>query len=150
MRSSLVIIPLVAVVSLSGSACSDGTGVTLDRPSKCVATYSPYHPSIAAFSARTTKFDVESGAGPNGYYYQYNLWLTIAPATEANAGVVVGLGVPVYLRTGGAAVEPYSVCLMRVGDSVEVWHDSTVGYGSAEAPPGAPVYFATQVLILRP
>jgi hypothetical protein len=150
MRRNLGRLTLVAVVAVTGTACSDSTGIKFDQIAECVPPFISYQPSTPDFSARTTKVEVESGAGPNGYYYQHNLWLIIPPAMQANAGVVVGSRVPVYLREGTAAVERYSACLIRVGDSVEVSHDASMGYGSAEAPPGAPVYLATQVVVVRP
>jgi hypothetical protein len=80
---------------------------------------------------------------------QYELWLTISPAISANAGLIVGRNVPVFVRSPAGTVMPASACSIAQGDLVEVWHDLSVTYGAVEAPPSAPAYFGTQVVIRR-
>ena len=72
-----------------------------------------------------------------------------SPATNsasANAGVVIPTNAPVFVRHNGQIFSS-RVTNVKAGDLVEVWHDKTVGYGAAQAPPGAPVYAATQIVI---
>jgi len=116
-------------------------------PSPCLSG-SAFVPSVPDFSARITKLEVESGYGPNGHYSQTNLWLTIGPATAPNAGLVVANRAPVFIRRLWGQITLSTACNIRPGDSIQVWHDSSVVYGSVQGPPGAPVYSATQVLIV--
>jgi hypothetical protein len=88
----------------------------------------------------------ESGWVPAGFYMrQYDIWVAVRPDTSANAGVVVSVLVPVFVREYGALYRA-SASVLAVGDSLQIWTDSSVTYGAVEAPPGAPCYFATQVL----
>jgi hypothetical protein len=63
---------------------------------------------------------------------------------------VDGRTAPVFLRSSGGTIAAYSACLIRAGDSVDVWHDGGVAYGSVEAPPDSPAYSGTQLLVVRP
>ena len=103
-----------------------------------------------AFVAVVVRIDYEDGPTPAGFVLsQYVLWLTIAPATRPNAGVVLGRGVPIFVRSGAGTAAGATACAIKVGDRVEVLHDQSIGYGAVEAPPGAPVYSGTQLVILR-
>lgn len=101
------------------------------------------------FVARVSTIHFENGISPAGPLSQYELWLTISPATSPNAGLVVGRNVPVFIRSSGGTVMPASACALSFGDTLEVWHDESVAYGSVQAPPAAPAYFGTQVIVRR-
>ena len=98
------------------------------------------------FSARVSQIDFEGGNSPNGPYSQYDAWVIVPPGASANAGVVIPTNAPVFVRHNGQIFSS-RVTNVKAGDLVEVWHDKTVGYGAAQAPPGAPVYAATQIVI---
>jgi hypothetical protein len=101
------------------------------------------------FSGSVAKAELESGNGPAGYYAQHDIWVVIPPATNANAGVVVPTSAPVFLRHRGGLVA-VAASEIRVGDRIQVWRDPIqVGYGAVQAPPGAPVYRGTQIVIDR-
>ena len=102
----------------------------------------------ADFSATVRKSEFEGGNGPAGYYAQFDVWLAIPPSSSANAGAVVPVKAPVYIRRSGGLVNATAADI-HVGDVVEVWHDFRVGYGAVQCPPGAPCYTATQVVIDR-
>ena len=69
--------------------------------------------------------------------------------SAANAGVVLPLSAPVFLRSnGGLATTDASK--IRVGDQIQVWRDPIrVAYGAVQGPPGAPTYTGTQIVIVR-
>lgn len=101
------------------------------------------------FSATVSKAEFEGGNGPAGPYEQYDIWVVIPPATTANAGVVLGKSVPVFVMRGGG-IAAADAGQIRVGDQIQVWRDPIrVGYGAVQAPPNAPVYTGTQVVIVR-
>lgn len=100
------------------------------------------------FSGTVARVQSESGVGPGGAYSQYDVWVTVPPATSASAGVVVPRSVPVFVRAGGT-VTAARASDIRVGDAVAVWDDGTAAYGAVQGPPGAPTYTATQVVISR-
>lgn len=79
---------------------------------------------------------------------QYELWLAIPPSASANAGVVLTPDAPVFTRSGDTlrAASPRDIV---AGDSLLVWHDGRVSYGTVQAPPDAPAYFGTQVVIVH-
>jgi hypothetical protein len=139
---------LISLVALAGVGCSSSTETS--QTSNCVETSAVQLSSAADFSGRVDKVDLEDGFSPEGPLYQHDLWLTVAPGTAPNAGVVVGRTVPVFLQVGSAAPIASTACAVEVSDSVEVWHDASVIYGAAQAPPGAPAYSGTQVVIVRP
>jgi len=99
--------------------------------------------------ARVISVHHQQGWAPDGFYMdQYAVWVAIAPSDSANAGVLVGARQPVFLQAGDALVRD-SAADITSGDSVQVWHDIGVDQGSAQDPPGAPGYTATQIVIVR-
>lgn len=86
---------------------------------------------------------------PSGFWIsQYELWVAISPSDTANAGVVVAAARPVFLKTDGLLIQATPDDISP-GDSIEVWHDTSVAYGSVQAPPGAPAYTGLQIAIFR-
>ena len=102
-------------------------------------------PDMVAVVAQTTH---ESGFTPAGYVSQYDIWVAVPPSAAADAGVVIGKSTPVFLSTDGILTRVTAASII-VGDSIQVWHDASVGYGAVQAPPGSPCYTGTQVVILR-
>jgi hypothetical protein len=101
------------------------------------------------FSGLVSKSALESGNGPAGYYSQYDVWVIVPPASDANAGVVVPMSAPVFVRRD-AGLETASAGEIRVGDRIQVWHDAVpVAYGAVQGPPGAPTYIGTQIVLVR-
>ncbi len=147
MRNSPRRLVMAGLAGLILAGCNQRT-LTGTGPD-CSASLTLLRTSAPDFAARLESVFVESGNTPAGPHYQRNLWLTIAPATSANAGVIVGRATPVFLQSGSGAPEPVTACDLTAGDSLVIWHDESVAYGSVEGPPGAPSYFATQVLIIR-
>jgi len=99
--------------------------------------------------ARVVSVHHQQGWAPGGFYMdQYAVWVAIAPSDSANAGVLVGARQPVFLQVRDALARD-SAADITSGDSIEVWHDVGFGYGSVQAPPGAPGYDATQIVIVR-
>lgn len=139
---------LIVLMALAGTGCSDSTGS--DGGGNCALTTVAFSLTPADLSARVSTVTFDNEIGPWGPLNQYNLWLTIAPSIAPNAGLVVGKAVPVFVQVGSTPVMASSACAIAVGDSLHVWHDATVVYGAVEAPPGAPAYYGTQVLIVRP
>ena len=97
---------------------------------------------------------IERGWTPAGFYeVQYNLWLRRPPGTVANVGIVLSDTTPdptpVFERARNGAVGPTTVCTIKVGDTVEVWHNDHWSLGSAEAPPGDTAFEALQVIVRR-
>jgi hypothetical protein len=104
----------------------------------------------ADFSAKVTQVQLANFNAPSGHAVsQYEMWVTIAPGTAPNAGVIFAASAPVFIRTSGDHLKAVSGASIRVGDQIEVWHDAGAGYGSAQAPPGAPAYGGVQVVIVR-
>ena len=140
MRISNVVFGALIALSLpAATACSGAT----DAPATLVLTTDP------DFSGSVSVVYYESATGPAGPYSQYDIWVTIPPATSANAGVVLPTSVPVFLQKEGS-LWTASGSELRVGDQIQVWRDPTfVAYGSAQGPPGSPTYTGTQIVIVR-
>ena len=138
MRFRLVSRAFLSLWVASAVACKSGTA-----PTATLALSTP-----ADFSATVSKVAFENAMGPAGPYSQNDVWVTIPPAAAANAGVVVSRSTPVYIRTGGRLVSS-SASEIRVGDSIDVWHDVSTAYGAVQGPPGAPTYTGTQIVISR-
>ncbi len=102
----------------------------------------------AAFTGLVSQVTLQEGYAPGGYISQYDVWLAIPPSSLANAAVVVGRSAPVTIYISGRTIVA-SASAIRVGDQIEIWHDAPVVYGSVQAPPGAPAYFPTRVVVLR-
>ena len=126
-----------------GTACGATAESALGPPATLALTTAP------DLTGTVARADAENAVGPEGPYSQVDVWLTVPPATAANAGVVVPLKTPVFVRGRGGAVTAAAPGDIRAGDAVEVWHDQVVGYGAVQGPPGAPTYFGTQVVIDR-
>lgn len=124
-----------------------GCDTPMGNSGLCAASAIAFSPTVPDFIARVSQVHYEDGLSPMGPMSQYDLWLTISPATSPNAGLVIGRNVPVFVRSSAGTVMPASVCSIAQGDIVEVWHDQTVANGAVEAPPSAPAFFGTQVVI---
>ena len=144
MRSSFVHRAALTALAIAVAACSHATGPADTRQeATLVLTTTP------DFSATVTKAWYESANGPAGPYAQYDVWVAIAPATSANAGVVVPVKAPVFLRSGGRLLTASGEDI-RAGDRIQVWRDPVfVGYGAVQGPPGAPTYEGRQIVIVR-
>ena len=130
---------LIFALALGTAGCHDGTA-----PLTTLAI-----PTAPDFVAVVTRSTLHEFFAPAGFWVsQYEVWVAIAPSQAANAGVVVGASQPVFVSTGGvlAQVTPAEI---TPGDTIQVWREASVGYGSVQAPPGAPSYFATQIVIIR-
>jgi hypothetical protein len=122
-------------------ACPDTTGL----PATLVITTEP------DFSGMVSKSEFEGGISPEGPMSQYDVWITVPPSSTANAGVVVGRSVPVFLRSDASGLATACGKAIRAGDRIDVWRVPVlVAYGTVEGPPGAPVYEGTQIVINRP
>ncbi|MEO8029199.1 MAG: hypothetical protein ABI765_00045 [Gemmatimonadota bacterium] len=139
---------LVGLTGLLLAGCSQRTLTGADPD--CTTSLALLRSSVPDLTGQLESVFVDSGNTPAGPRHQHNLWLTMAPATAPNAGVVVGRATPVFLQRGSGAPVPVTACDLAAGDSLVIWHDGSVAYGSVEGPPGAPGYFATQVLVIRP
>ena len=141
MRSTVPLLTLVLAASLGCDSPMDSA----------ICETTALAPVLTApdFVARVSRIQYEDGNSPAGPLSQYDLWLTISPATSPNAGLIVGRSAAVFARSSGGTLMPASACSIAANDVVEVWHDPSVAYGSVEAPPSAPAYFGTQVVIRR-
>jgi hypothetical protein len=132
---------LIAVSVLTAAACSSATDAST---ATLVLQTDP------DLSGNVIKVEYESGNGPGfGPYSQWDIWVLVPPASSANAGVVLPVAAPVFLRrNGGLATATASQ--IRVGDRVQVWRDPVhVSFGAVQGPPGAPTYEGTQIVIVR-
>jgi hypothetical protein len=133
-----------------GLACKNPSG-----PQTCLgSTQTLFLTSVPDFVAPVSEIKIERGWTPAGFYeVQYNLWLRRPPGTVANVGVVLSDTTPdptpVFARAPNGAVSPTTVCTLKVGDTVEVWHTGQWALGSAEAPPGDTAFEAVQVIVRR-
>ena len=137
MHLTPVLRALLSVCVVSASACKSATAPT--------ATLTLSTP--ADFSATVSKIEFESAIGPAGPYSQHDVWVIIPPATAANAGVVVPKSTPVFRRSSRGRITSASPSDIKVGDSIDVWHDFRTAYGAVQGPPGAPTYIGTQIVI---
>ena len=138
MRLRVALGSLLAASVIALSACNGSTGPGEELVLKVAPN----------FAATVDKSELESANGPNGPYSQYDLWIIVAPGVQANAGLVLPTSAPVFVRHGGS-LSIGAGSMIRKGDRLEVWRESQVAYGAAQAPPGAPTYVATQVVIDR-
>ena len=104
--------------------------------------------SVPDFAAVVTQVSHNVGIAPGGHLDQYELFVAVPPATQANAGLILGRSSSVYRQTaaGTYVTQPSAVV---VGQTLDVWLASGPAYGSVEAPPGSPAYFVKQVVIRR-
>jgi hypothetical protein len=139
------VVPLTVAIVIAGcnSALSPTAGSDLGSPLPLSRS-----PDLTAV---VTKDTVEAGYSPGwagGWRSQYDLWLAVAPSPAANAGAVLGAATPVFVSSGGV-LSSATAASIRIGDVIQLWHDAGSVYGAAQAPPGAPAYASTQVVILR-
>jgi hypothetical protein len=135
MRSTAIAASLPLICCIACGSPTDITTLVLSTPPD--------------FSGLVTQVTLEEGNSPGGFVSQFDVWVSISPSSVANAGVVVGKSTPVFIRVQSGSLTSVMPDAIRAEDSVEIWHDKTVAYGAAQAPPGAPTYLATQVVILR-
>ena len=141
-RGLLAMLPLAVAIGIAGCSSPVDPGTSVSPGSPLIVSGSPN------LTATVTMFTVDSGLTPEGYRSQYDAWVAIAPSPTANAGVVVAGSTPVFLSTHGILSRVTAASIM-VGDAIQVWHGATVVYGAVQAPPGAPAYDGTQIVILR-
>jgi len=120
--------------------CHDSTGpattLEVDGPS-----------DFTAIVYQSTPEDFYSPAGT--HVSQYDVWIGPTGGTGPDAGVLVGSETPVFTRRAGR-LDRTTGASIAVGDLIEVWRrDFPIDYGTVEAPPGAPCYWGTQVVIVR-
>jgi hypothetical protein len=130
---SLLLLAVTTAVGCQDSAGPDTTLTVSGPPDLTVAVYQSTH---------------EQFISPEGPVSQYAVWVGMVAGTGADAGVVVGAKTPVFLRANGK-LSRTSGSAIKSGDLIQVWRDASVGYGAVEAPPGAPCYTATQIVIER-
>jgi hypothetical protein len=99
--------------------------------------------------AVVTQISYDNAFAPAGFQLdQYELFVTVPPATQANAGLVLGPRTMVF-RPRGRSFAPLSRSEIVVGDTLKVWLGSGPAYGSVQAPEGAPAYGVNQVVLLH-
>lgn len=106
----------------------------------------PGPPNLTALVFQSTR---RSGATPIGYITQYEVWIGAPGSTIPEAGLVIGEKTPVFQRIDEELI-PTTPAAIAVGDLLEVWREPGAAYGSVQAPPGAPAYYALQVVVTRP
>jgi hypothetical protein len=108
----------------------------------------PDPPDLVAVVYQTTH---RTGTSPAGPLDQYELWVGPRGSSAPDAGLIVGPAAPVFRRVGGE-LRATTGAAIAVGDHIEAWRDTLGGaaFGSVQAPPGAPAYFALQVVIAQP
>lgn len=145
MKPSAAQVATILVAAVISAACSDTTA-----PANCFRTTASFAATTPDFVARVSQVTYESGATPaGGQMSQFAVWLTVAPHTDPNAGIILSRTTPVFERVGTGAVRPAAACTVNVGDMLEVWHDFRWAVGAAEAPPGDTLYFPTKIVIRR-
>lgn len=131
---------VVAALALATGSCNDTalgpeTRLTIDTP-----------PDISATVAQA---NFESGNGPGGPFAQFDVWLVVPPGVAPNAGVVLPVTAPVFIRQNGRTYAANGRDI-ATGDRVDVWTVAHfVAYGSVQGPPGAPTYTGAQLVIYR-
>jgi hypothetical protein len=103
-------------------------------------------PNFVAHVVAATR---QSAIGPYGPYSQINLVVAIAPGTVGNAGVIVPVPTPVWIRHGPQMLTVAAADSIEVGDAIEVWQLRGPAFGSGHSPPGTPMYVANQIVIQR-
>jgi hypothetical protein len=136
--SSRLSLNLALLLALAG--CGERTPLQ-DEPEVL-----PGPPTLTALVFQSTR---RSGATPVGYITQYELWIGPPGSTTPEAGLVIGEATPVFQRIGETLM-PTTAAAIAVGDLLEVWRESGAAYGSVQAPPGTPAYYALQVIVTRP
>ena len=128
---------ILLVLALATPACQDNAG-----PDTTLAVAGPADLKATVFQSTHEEF-----ISPVGPISQYAVWIGL-PGTRPDAGVLVGAQTPVFLRINGALSRTTGAAI-TAGDLLQVWRDASVAYGAVQAPPGAPCYHATQVVIER-
>lgn len=138
MRTSCLARPILTLaVPLLLAGCLDATSATVTLPIQ----------TAPDFTARVVIATHEQMVSPEGPVSQYDLFVAIPPSDTANAGVVIPESMPVFEAVSGQYVST-TAATIRVGQTIQVWHDFRVAYGAVQAPPGAPVYVPTQVVVI--
>jgi hypothetical protein len=140
MRSGSSRLSLSSVLLLALAGCGDQT-----RPQGDPAVL-PDPPNLTALVFQSTR---RSGATPVGFITQYELWIGPPGSTTPEAGLVIGEKTPVFERMNETLI-PTTAAAIAVGDLLDVWREPSAAYGSVQAPPGAPAYYALQVIVARP
>lgn len=122
---------------LAAAGCLDATSATVALPIQ----------TAPDFTARVVIATHEQMVSPAGPVSQYDLFVAIPPSDTANAGVVIPESMPVFEAVSGQYVRT-TAAVIRVGQTIQVWHDFHVAYGAVQAPPGAPVYVPTQIVVI--
>jgi len=139
------------VLATMGAACHNATGAD---PKTCLGSTAAFSQTTPNFVAPVSNITVERGWTPAGFYMvQYDLFLARPPATTPDVGVMLSdtgpNPTPVFERAANGTLTPSTVCAIKVGDVVDVWHTAFWALGSAEAPPGDTAFEAVQVVIHR-
>jgi hypothetical protein len=148
-RSSTVI--AACVLAGMGAACHNATGAD---PKTCLGSTATFSPTTPDFVAPVSNVTIERGWTPAGFYMvQYDLFLARPPATTPDVGVMLSdtgsNPTPVFERAANGTLTPSTVCAIKVGNVLDVWHTGFWALGSAEAPPGDTAFEAVQVVIHR-
>jgi len=138
--------------------CDSATGLTVHRrgigPKTCLGSTATFSPTTPDFVAPVSNVTIERGWTPAGFYMvQYDLFLARPPATTPDVGVMLSdtgsNPTPVFERAANGTLTPSTVCAIKVGNVLDVWHTGFWALGSAEAPPGDTAFEAVQVVIHR-
>ena len=141
MRSHVAESIWMSVLAAAVFGCSESTAPTNTVP----LTTAP------DFSGLVTKAETQNFNAPSGYYVSQRVaWVAIAPANRANAGVIIGRNVAVFIRLPSGEMIKSNFGAVMPNEAVQVWHDRSTAYGAVEAPPGSPAYSAVQVVIMSP
>lgn len=130
---SLLLLAFTAVVGCQENSAPDTT-LAISGPPDLTST---------VFQSRHEEF-----ISPVGPISQYAVWIGSPADTRPDAGVLVGAKTPVFLRIHNELSQTTGASI-KAGDAIQVWRDGSVAYGAVQAPPGAPCYHATQVVIER-
>jgi hypothetical protein len=134
---------LISVLSALGVACLDSAAPDGVSDTGLVVPGTP-DLTVVVFQSTHEEFNA-----PDGYHHsQYAIWVGGAGALNPDAGVVVGAGGPVFIRSAGELTRT-TAAVITAGDTIQVWRSTSVSYGAAQAPPGAPCYEGLQIVIVR-
>ncbi len=134
------------LILLGVTACQSATAPNEECKDLNALTNAP--PSTPpTFSGVVRKLHWADGIAPGGPVQQCEVWVAVAPSVIANTGVVVGRLTAVFVRTADGALLPGTAADIHVQDWIEVWPNGGPAYGSAQAPPNAPAYFAAEVIV---
>ena len=139
---------LIGLLVATGVGCKRATDPADPAPAPLVLTrVSDYQGHVTRVITWCGGFTTPVGWPPNDGC-EYNVWYATPPNTAADAGVIVGDSVPVFIGAPGSyyASTPSAI---GVGDMIQIWTDGATVWGAVNCPPGTPCYGANQIVIVR-